>query len=64
MFCPVLLEATPQNALANEMDTVPATDSQLEDALSVPSGSKGSPSPTSPASSELASVSKGQDEAL
>ncbi|CAL1152385.1 unnamed protein product, partial [Cladocopium goreaui] len=35
--------ATPQNKKFYDAETVPATDSQVEDALSVPSGSKGSP---------------------
>ena len=64
MFCPLLPEATPQNAPRHEMDTVPATDSQLEDALSVPSVPNRSPAPTSPTTSELTSVSKSQDDAL
>ena len=64
LFCPLLPEATPQNKKLYDAETVPATDSQVEDALSVPSGSKGSPAPTSPSTSELTSVSKNQDDAL
>lgn len=60
-------EATPQNGLPLDIDmeeTLPATESQVAASLGTPTASKGEPSPTSPSTSELTSVSKGSDDVL
>ena len=61
-MCP--LEATPQRAVPDQVeeavDTIPASDSQVE--ISLHGSDKGVPSPTSPTSSMPSSAGKSQDQ--